>query len=82
MGTQDRNGGVMNWKEQYAKLVSAMENEQYIYDDNGCFWYFDGERIRLALADVEAPNDAMENGYYAENFQDGIRALREGGYIS
>ena len=71
----------MDWKKQYAKLVNALENEMYTFDKSGMFWYYDGEKIRLALADVEAPKDARENGYYAESFQDGMKILLEGGYL-
>lgn len=72
----------MNWQQQYAKLVSALENEMYVFDDNGEFWYFDGEKIRLALADVDSPKDATENGYFADDFEDALKVLKDGGYIS
>lgn len=72
----------MNWQKQYAKLVNALENEMYVFDNSGMFWYFDGKKIRLALADVDSPKDAEENGYYADNFEDALRVLKDGGYIS
>ena len=71
----------MNWQQQYAKLVNALENEMFVFDNSGMFWYFDGEKIRLALADIEAPKDAKENGYYCNNFQEGLKVLADGGYI-
>ena len=72
----------MKWQEQYAKLVNALENDMFVFDDLGNFWYFDGKKIRLALADVESPKDAEENGYYCDNFQQGLKVLKDGGYIS
>lgn len=72
---------IMDWKKQYAKLVIALENGMYIFDNSGSFWYYDGEKIRLALADTEHPKDALENGYYCKNFEDGLSVLKDGGYL-
>lgn len=71
----------MDWKAQYAKLINALENEMFVLDNTGSFWYYDGEKIRLALADVEEPNDAKENGYFCDSFDEGLKVLIEGGYI-
>lgn len=71
----------MDWKLQYAKLVNALENEMFVLDNTGSFWYYDGEKIRLALADVEEPKDAKENGYFCDSFDEGLKVLIEGGYI-
>ncbi len=72
---------IMDWKAQYAKLVNALENEMFVLDNTGSFWYYDGEKIRFALADVEEPKDAKENGYFCDDFNDGLKVLKEGGYI-
>lgn len=56
-------------------------NAIYIRDDLGHAWYFDGEKIRLQLADLD-PEFKEENGYYCAGWEDGIRILNEFGYIS
>lgn len=56
----------------------------YVRDDLGHAWYYDGEKIRLVLADLEAkdPKEFEENGYYCDSLEEGIYLLNEFGYIT
>ena len=55
-----------------------------VYDDLGYAWYFRKGKIRMIDAEQECKTKAEreENGYYCDNLQDGIRVLKEFGYIT
>jgi hypothetical protein len=52
-----------------------MSERVYIKDDNGCAWYFTGDRIR-AVGDNTA-----NGGYLCWDFESGIELLNQLGYI-
>ena len=55
----------------------------YIRDDLGHAWYFDGDKIRLVLADLDTEgNFDEENGYPCDSLVHGIQLLNDMGYIS
>lgn len=64
------------------ELLEAIENEMIISDDEGMKWYFGGRRIRLVSAEIEGEVEIEENGYVCENFDAGVKLLREYGYIT
>lgn len=66
------------------KKLEIGETKLYIRDDLGHAWYFDGEKIRLVLADLEAQDaeELEENGYYCDSLVHGIQMLNDMGYIS
>ena len=63
-------------------LLEAIENDMIIKDDLGMSWYWADGRIRLVLAEIEAPQDRDQNGYYCVNFKDAEKVLIDGGYIT
>lgn len=61
-----------------------MNENNYVYDDEGFAWYFREGKIRMVLAEAECETEEEreENGYYCDSLQDGIRVLKEFGYIT
>lgn len=56
----------------------------YIRDDLGMAWSFDGERVYNILAEMEMQEseDAEQNGYPCESWDEAIQMLNEYGYIT
>lgn len=73
-------------KEYIGGLLEAIENDMFVQDDEGLVWYWSQGRIRLVSAELEMLHihfeDVHENGYGCKNLTDGIRVLREYGYIT
>ena len=63
-------------------LLEAIASALIVSDDEGEVWYWANGKIRLAVAELEAPNHIDCNGYFCESLEAGVKLLMEMEYIT